>query len=93
MFRISSVSGTKKIIRAASYEEFIENGCEKLSLNKENVRLYLSDGCEVDDFDGLQFAQEEKALIYMLEGEETLPGLSQLIKPKSTTGSVDSIAR
>ena len=92
MFRISSASGTKKIIRATSYEEFIENGCEKLSLNKENVRLYLSDGCEVDDFDGLQYAQEEKALIYILEGEETLPGLSQL-KPKSTTGSVDSIAR
>lgn len=92
MFRISSASGSKKIIRAASYEEFIEKGSKKLSLNKENVRLYLSDGCEVDDFDGLQFAQEEKTLIYMLEGEETLLGLSER-KPKSTTGSVESNER
>lgn len=76
MFRISSASGSKKLVSATSFEELVEKGCEKLNLNKENVRIYLSDGCEVDDFDGLQFAQEEKALIYMLESEDTLLGLS-----------------
>jgi hypothetical protein len=89
MFRISSACGSKKLVMATSYEELVEKASKKLNLNKENVRLYLSDGCEVDDYEGLQFAQEEKAVIYLLEGEETLPGLSQRsCTSKKVTASV-----
>ena len=66
----------QKIVGASSFKELIDKGSEKLNLNKENVQLYLSDGCEVDDMDGLLYAQKEKVLLYMLQSRESLPKVS-----------------
>lgn len=76
MFRICSANGLKKLIKADSFQEFVDLGSEKLQINKENVRLYLSDGCEIEDYGALQFAYDERSFIYFIQPGEQLPGSS-----------------
>lgn len=63
MIRIGLPNGTMKLVSASTLPDLIEKGATKLNVDKENVKLLLVDGCEIDDDESMNYARDEKLLI------------------------------
>jgi len=88
MFRIADIHGTKKLLSSTqgdTFEAFLTNGSEKLSMNKqEDIRLFMCGGIELDDYEGLVFARDEKSTIYFLKAGEVLPQENEMKEQEKT---------
>ncbi|XP_059145091.1 DNA fragmentation factor subunit alpha-like [Physella acuta] len=89
----SSDRETRKSITAATLNELISRGCQKLGLESSKLKVVLEqDGTEVDEEDYFAFLQPNTVLMFLVDGEKWRPCDKQIVIEQDVTdGEADDV--